>query len=133
MRSRNSRTKRCIHGHDVTKYLCPECDDILIRERRRKVNKTVRRSRRRNSPKVFGRRSLEYRPHNVGAAMRNPPYEPPQEKVYQRVTRIEASKEGMPHDCDAECLRKRHRYFHEFEKDPKMYGFRNGDILLRTK
>jgi hypothetical protein len=52
--------------------------------------------------------------------------------IYPRVIRIIASKAGTAHkNCDAECKRCHHEYFHDFKKGARMYGLPNGDILIK--
>jgi hypothetical protein len=52
--------------------------------------------------------------------------------IYEHVDCIYATK-GPDHICDAECAKNGHRYFHEFKTRPKMYGLKDGSILIRSK
>jgi hypothetical protein len=50
-------------------------------------------------------------------------------KVYGRVLSIEAQKDG-PHHCDKECRLANHKYVHDFEGRPEMFGLRPGDTFV---
>lgn len=50
--------------------------------------------------------------------------------IYEHVDTIYATK-GPGHLCDAECAKHGHRYFHKFKSRPKMYGLKDGSILIK--
>lgn len=50
-------------------------------------------------------------------------------KIYGRVLSISAQKVG-PHHCDAECRKANHKYIHDFEKKPEMFGLNPGDVFV---
>lgn len=51
-------------------------------------------------------------------------------KIYNRVIQIFASKEGMPHNCDAACKSHQHLYQHKFTKKACIYGLPDGTLLI---
>jgi hypothetical protein len=52
--------------------------------------------------------------------------------IYRRVLRIEAQKIG-PHQCDAECKRFKHKYFHDFRlRNVQMFGLPDGSLLIKA-
>lgn len=51
--------------------------------------------------------------------------------IYGAVNRIYATK-TQGHQCDSECARNGHRYFHDFKSKPKMYGLPDGSILIKS-
>jgi hypothetical protein len=51
--------------------------------------------------------------------------------IYERVIRVIAKKGPGHKNCDAECKRCHHEYFHDFKAGARMYGFPNGDILIK--
>lgn len=50
-------------------------------------------------------------------------------RIYGRVLRIEAQKVGPHGNCDAECKRCKHKYFHDFKPGAKMLGLRPGQVI----
>lgn len=50
-------------------------------------------------------------------------------KVYERVLSIKAQKVGR-HHCDKECREANHKYVHDFEKKPQMFGLSPGDVFV---
>lgn len=51
--------------------------------------------------------------------------------IYSRILAIEATKEGIPHDCDAACRRAQHRYRHDFSsKNASVWGLEDGRLLI---
>jgi len=51
-------------------------------------------------------------------------------QIYRRVLRVEAQKLG-PHNCDAECRRCKHKYFHDFKipTGVRMLGLSPGQVF----
>ena len=52
--------------------------------------------------------------------------------IYDEVIQILARK-GQSHICDADCKRKNHTYYHDFESSPRMYGMPDKSILITHK
>lgn len=51
--------------------------------------------------------------------------------IYGRVIRVIAKKTGPHNNCDAECKRCNHEYFHDFKAGAVMYGLPDGSILIK--
>ena len=59
----NPKRKICPHGHDVSKYLCGECDSIRMKARQRKADKAAFRERlKRAAGKGWESRKSKYNP-----------------------------------------------------------------------
>lgn len=52
-------------------------------------------------------------------------------RIYGRVIRVIAKKTGPHGNCDAECKRCQHEYFHDFKSGAVMYGQPDGSILIK--
>jgi len=65
----------------------------------------------------------------TGATAPEPVKNPQATMIYGRILEIRAQK-TQPHQCDAECKRAGHRYFHPFTSNAQIYGLANGDLLI---
>jgi hypothetical protein len=61
----------------------------------------------------------------------NPPQRKKLVRIYGRVVRVIAKKTGAHRNCDAECKRCHHEYFHDFKSGAVMYGQPDGTILIK--
>ena len=67
----------------------------------------------------------------IPPAKKNPTQSKKVVLIYGRVIRVIAKKTQAHSNCDAECKKCNHEYFHDFKAGAVMYGLPDGSILIK--